>query len=137
MTTYTLNEAESAVRAYFNNAWAKTTAIAWPDSDFKKPNNESWVRFNMNESFGKQSSMGAPSNNRFRHEGIIILQIFTPQGNSSLNARALADSAISIFLGKEANGIRFFDVTANTIGNDGHGWHQINVLISYQFDQIA
>jgi hypothetical protein len=132
------NEAEAEIRKFFDTAWAGLTDIAWPDQNFTIPLNETWVRFTCQENDGRQVSMGSPGNNRFRHFGIVTVQVFQPEGNNSIDARTKATAALAAFMGAQtANGVNFFDVTARQIGNDENGFYQINVLSSFYYDEIT
>lgn len=135
MTTF--SQAEAAIRAYFNTEWNGLTQIAWPDLDFTPPDSETWVRFVCVGNDGFQASMGDPTANRFRHFGIVTIQIFQPFGQGSIDARAKADEVLSIFQGVSLNGIYFFNANARQIGQDGFGYYQINVLISFRYDDIT
>lgn len=132
------NEAEAEIRAFFDIAWADATKIAWPDVDFDLPRDETWVRFNCQENNGFQASMGSPGSNRFRHEGIVTIQIFQPEGDGGRDARAKAVTALAAFMGAETtNGIVFYNVTGLQVGNDGNGFYQINVSASFRYDEIT
>lgn len=132
------NDAEKEIRDFFNTAWATLTPIAWPDVDFTPPSNTAWVRFNCQENDGEQVSMGDPNNNRFRHYGIVTIQIFQAQGNAGIIARAKAAAAVAVFMGAQTtNGITFRKVYPKQIGNDGNGFYQINVLASFYYDEIT
>ena len=131
------DEAEKEVRAFFNTQWGNLTSISWPDLEFNKPN-ATWVRFNFAEDQGQQISVGAPGSNRFRHYGILTLQIFSVQGDSSKDARAKATRALEIFMGtKTQNGVKFYNVSARPVGNTDDGYYQINVTASFYYDEIT
>ncbi|PSL23475.1 phage tail terminator-like protein [Dyadobacter jiangsuensis] len=129
--------AVAAIRNAFKIAWGATTKVAYDDVKFDIPNSETWVRLKIAHVDGYQASIGSPSSNKFRREGLITAQIFQPQGNASKDARKKADLIIPIFQGKQISGITFYDVQAREIGNDGAGWHQINVLSKFYYDVIA
>jgi hypothetical protein len=131
------SEADAAIRSFFNTGWAGLTDIAWPDLPFTPPSNRTWVRFNCVENDGYQASIGSPTSNRFRHFGIITIQVFQPQGQATIDVNKKADAALAVFMGKETNGIHFYDVQAKQIGNDGHGFYQINVYASFRYDQLT
>lgn len=133
------NEAEAEIRKFFDTAWADLTPVAWPDSRYDPPSNDqTWVRFNCRENDGFQSSIGSPGSNRFRHFGIVTIQIFQPQGQGSVDAREKATAALAVFMGQETtNGIHFYNVQAAQVGNDGNGFYQINVLASFRYDEIT
>lgn len=132
------DEAEKEIRKFFDTAWGTTTKIAWPDVKFTIPKDKTWVRFNCVESDGSQVSMGSPSNNRFRHFGLVTIQVFQPQLEGSGDAREKATTALAAFMGQQTtNGVVFNNVTANQIGNDGKGFYQINVIASFYYDEIT
>lgn len=131
-------EAEAEIRKFFNDAWNGATPIAWPDLKFPIPDRENWVRFDCAENDGQQVSMGSPGSNRFRHYGIVTIQVFQPQDQGSKEARQLATDALGVFMGAvTANGVYFQDVQGRQIGNDGNGFYQINVLASFYYDEIT
>ena len=131
-------QAEAEIRKFFSDAWNAETDIAWPDLKFDIPNNQSWVRFNCQENDGEQVSIGNPGNNRFRHYGIVTIQVFQPQGQGSIEARQLATDALGVFMGSQTtNGVIFYDVQGRQIGNDGNGFYQINVAASFYYDEIT
>jgi hypothetical protein len=131
-------QAEAEIRKFFNDAWNDATPIAWPDLKFTIPDAENWVRFNCQENDGQQVSMGSPGSNRFRHYGIVTIQVFAPQDQGSIEARQLATDALGVFMGAQTtNGVLFQDVQGRQIGNDGKGFYQINVLASFYYDEIT
>ena len=133
-----LNTAEAEIRKFFNTGWASATSIAWPDVEFTIPESATWVRFNCQENDGRQVGMGDPGNNRFRHYGIVTIQVFQPLGNGSIDARTKAAAAMAIFMGAQTeNGIMFTDVSARQVGNDGYGFYQINVFAPFWYDEIT
>jgi hypothetical protein len=132
------NEIEAEIRKYFDTQWNGLTEIAWPDVEFTLPDGESWVRFNCQETTGRQVSIGSPGSNRFRHFGFVFIQIFQPGGQGSQDARDKAVIALGAFMGATTtNGVYFYDVTARQVGNDGNGFYQINVVASYYCDEIT
>lgn len=132
------NTAEAEIRAFFNTGWAGATQIAWPDVEFSIPESATWVRFNCQENDGRQVSMGDPGNNRFRHFGIVTIQVFQPLGNAGIDARTKANAALQIFMGAQTtNGVLFQECYARQIGNDGHGFYQVNVYAPFWYDEIT
>lgn len=131
-------QAEAEIRKFFNDAWNSATQIAWDDLKFAIPSNENWVRFTCQENDGEQVSMGSPGSNRFRHYGVVTVQVFQPQGQGSREARQLATDALGVFMGAQTtNGVIFYDVAGRQIGNDGNGFYQINVVASFYYDEIT
>lgn len=131
-------QAEAEIRKFFSDAWDGATDIAWPDLKFTIPERESWVRFTCVENDGQQVSMGNPGANRFRHYGIVTIQVFQPQDQGSKEARQLATDALGVFMGATTtNGVIFQNVQGRQIGNDGAGFYQINVVASFYYDEIT
>lgn len=136
------NDAEAEIRKFFKDGWVSAgndaAVIAWPDRKFTIPDAQSWVRFTCAENDGEQVSMGNPGANRFRHYGIVTIQIFQRQDQGSIEARELAADALGVFMGAQTtNGVVFQDVQGRQIGNDGAGFYQINVLASFYYDEIT
>jgi hypothetical protein len=129
-------EAERAVRLHFKEEWNDITPVALPDINFTPPN-ETWVRFTMINSEGKQASIGSPSNNRFRRIGLVYIQVFAPENKGSVDARTKADIAADIFISNGLSGFHFYNVNAKNIGNDGNGYYQINVTAEYRYDRLT
>lgn len=132
------NEAEAEIRKHFKNGWNGLTDIAYPDTAFQPSVGETFVRFNCQETSGKQVSAGSPNNNLFRHYGFVTIQVFQPEGQSSTDAREKAQTAIALFMGKNTtNGIHFYDVYGKQLGNDGKGYYQLNVTAFFRYDEIT
>ena len=132
------DSAEVEIRDFFETAWAGATSISWPDMDFTVPDGQTWVTFNCQENEGSQVSMGSPGNNRFRHFGTVILQIFAVPGKAGNDARAKAQIALNAFQGAQTtNDIVFFDAFARQVGNDPNGYYQVNVTVSFYYDELT
>ena len=132
------SEAIQAMTSFFHAAWVDTAPVIWgDDDDTAKPNNEPWLRFNARHVDGDQVSMGAPGANRFEAVGTVTIQIFQPSGKEGLEAQAIADAVLGIYKGASSGGVHYSRVRANEVGNDGHGWYQINVLADFRYEQIT
>lgn len=132
-----LEAATAAMRKYFDGVWNDPDTVSYDDAPFTKPKNKTWVRFNIQHADGYQASIGSPGSNRFRSEGLIVAQVFQPQGKASKEARQKADQIIEAYRGTDNSGIHYFDVQPKEVGNDGAGWYQINVLIYFRYDHIT
>lgn len=124
------------MRKYFADNYSDTPIVLGSD-DVANNVNTPWVRFNVIHGDGFQASMGSPSANRFERNGIITVQIFTPQGDNGVSAINLADKILKIYEGVENNGILYYDATVKEVGNDGRGWYQVNVLTSFRYETIT
>ncbi len=136
MTTFA--EAVIAMESTFKAAWGvKSPVVYGGDAPEKPADDQAWVRFNIKHSDGGQATMGAPSANRFRQIGLIIIQIFSPEGKYAIRAKELANDAIEIYQGLQQSGITYQKVRPDEIGNDGHGYYQINVIAEFYYDTIT
>lgn len=130
----TENEAFSAMAIAFSTAWNNETHIVWPDDHYTVVANQEYVRFNPISSFGTQQSLSEKNNRKFRYEGILIIQIFTPAGLKGTRNRLLARKALDIFEGEHIDGIWFRNGTPQTIGNTDDDFYQTNVSIEFIYD---
>jgi len=138
-----LSTATDAACALFNEAWADRTPVEWPNLVVDagaaplSQGNVPWARVSVLHGGGSQSSLGPEGGRLFEGHGQVVVQVFVPAGKRGLvDADALASAAVSAFRGKTRDGVRFEQVGARTIGNDGP-WYQVNVTADYEFDEVA
>ncbi|WP_110970872.1 phage tail terminator-like protein [Pseudomonas huaxiensis] len=69
-----------------------------------------------------------------RRTGIIIIQLFVPTFKGTLAIAKAADTLVQHFefYSDPAGPFDCFAVSASVIGDDGHGWYQVNVSIPYR-----
>lgn len=125
------------MRSKFSTGWANTYPVAYDNDDKFKTPNSPWVRFNIQHNTGNQASIGSPSSNYFRREGIIFASCFTKAEGGNKTALEMADDVINIFQGQDADGIHYYNCSVREIGQDQQGWYQVNCLISFRYDIIA
>lgn len=132
-------EAEADIRSFVKGIFTPLNVpIAWPDVNFTIPEGKTWVRFTCQENDGRQASIGSPGANRFRQYGLLILQVFQPQGQGSVDARTKAAAALTALKGARSdNGVLFYDCYGRSVGNDDKGFFQINVISSFYYDEIT
>ena len=128
----TYEAAHNAIRARFNTQWASATPIAWPNVKFTPHTDEAWVRFLIQDIDSAQVSFGDPLNNndRYRHIGRVLIQIFTLKGQGDKEARELADTATGIFRkwSDAGSGVLFrLAPFVRDIQNEEAKWFQVNV----------
>lgn len=116
----------NAVQELFRAHWEDAAPVAWPNVDFRKPTGEPWVRFSVLGSAASVASIGGPAA-QYRHEGDVIVQVFTPKGEGPLRARQLADKAAGIFRGRLSGGMAFWAPRVVEVGTND-GWYQLNVI---------
>lgn len=124
----------NAIRSRFNTQWAGATAIAWPNVSFTPTTGTPWVRLSILPSGADQTEIGDLRN--FRHDGSVLVEIFTPENEGDGEARTLAEQAAAIFRGVTAGGIVYGAPYTTTNGNDGAGWFSVSVWCPYYRDTL-
>lgn len=100
-----------------------------------------WVRLSILPGLeGKRITLGN-SNQVFRHDGMLVLSIFTPSDIGSNTARSLADTLSDLFHEKilsynDSGFIRCGVPGLDVVGSVDGGLYQVNVTISYKRDVI-
>jgi hypothetical protein len=128
----TYEAAHNAIRGRFSTQWGSTTVVAWPNVAFTPPTDAAWVRFLIQDIDAAQVSYGDPLNNndRYRHIGRVVIQVFTLKGQGDKEARELADTAAGIFRkwSDAGSGVLFrLAPFVRDIPIDEPKWFQINV----------
>lgn len=69
-----------------------------------------------------------------RRTGIIIVQLFVPSYKGTLAIAKAADTLVEHFqfYSDPAGPFECYAASASTIGDDGHGWYQVNLSIPYR-----
>lgn len=100
-----------------------------------------WVRLSILPGIeGKRITLGN-GNQVFRHDGMLVLSIFTPGDIGSNTARSLADTLSDLFHEKilsynDSGFIRCGVPGLDVVGSVDGGLYQVNVTISYKRDVI-
>lgn len=112
------------------------TPIDWPNTQFDPPNPPApWLRSNINEGDASRLTIGA-STNSYRHPGVYTLQLFDALNVGDGPLTALADQAAALFQSWYGVNVVCRTATVRTIGDDGKGWYQINVIIPFYWDDL-
>ncbi len=131
------SQARDVIYKQFATDWGSTTAIAYQNINYTPPNDGSpWVRLNVIHITSTQASLGGVGDRRFRRRGVVVVQVFTKDGDATYNNDTYADKARGIFEGKKLSGVTFQNVGVETIGSDGFGWYQQNVRAEFWYDAI-
>jgi hypothetical protein len=99
------------------------------------PGSASWARLTIRDGEAFQATLGSPNSNVHRHPGVIIVQLFTPSGVGTNDARALADTAATLFRNAVFDGVHCLAASVAVIGVDGP-WLQTNVSIPFYRDEF-
>lgn len=126
----------TAIRSRFNTAWGATTPIAWPNVNFTPPSGEPWVRFSVKTSDADEIGMNSGGTRRYRHEGMVAIQVFTPSNEGPGEALTLAEQVCAIFRGVVADGIRYGAPYVTEAGIDSAGWYQVNAWCPFYRDSL-
>ena len=116
-----------------------TTRVSWPNVNFTRPANASWVRYTNLPASSSQATLGPFGGRTYRTRGLVIVQVFTPDNSGAPENNALCEDVISIFRGVTADGVRYSGPQGEaprvrSVGNDGSGWFQQNVECPWMGD---
>ncbi|MFA7099955.1 MAG: phage tail terminator-like protein [Eubacteriales bacterium] len=118
---------DTALISTLNSSWATATEIAWPNHNFKVPENLPWIRpvIVMSETeFGELGDEGVS----LRH-GMFFITIFLPQNIGTKVGKTLANRLEQIYRRKELSGVITDEVTTTSVGIDDDGFYEILVSI--------
>lgn len=116
------------VRERLNTNWT-TTQIHWPNTDFT-PGTSPWIRPTILPADARAADIATAP--RYRHVGVLIIQVFVPLGAGDGLALEYADTIAALFRGQNVSGVRFYGedgeaVRIRNVGPDGKGFFQMNV----------
>jgi len=139
----TPKQARDEILAKFHEAWDadETSAevpVLYSDIAQDVPAEGAWARVTVRHASGNQATLSSGiGQRRFRHEGAVIVQIFTPFNDGMEDSDDLAAIAKQAFEGEVTSPGRviFRRVRINEIGQDGQ-WFQTNVLADFEYDHI-
>lgn len=146
--TATMTEARNEIHEAFQTVWdagspplngGVAPPISYDADAFDTPTATTWARIRIRHDQGEQATLGGPATRRFNKQGSVIVSIFTPVSTSldTSKGEALAILAKTAFEGKATpSQVWFRDVTINEIGVE-ESWFQIDVIASFNYDEIA
>ena len=136
-----LVDERAAIEGRFQAQWALTAHSAVPviyeNGPEKPPSDDAHAMLYILNGAGQQVSLGTSPVDRY--SGVIVVQLFVPKQEGTVEIRQMADAVETIFKRKQfASGaggsIRCRLAEAGTVPNPGY-FHQMNVSIPYQRDQ--
>jgi hypothetical protein len=147
----TITEARDDIMAAFRVEWNSRAAAAnggtlpkviWqrvePSGAQKPKGTEAWARITVEHNEGGQATFGGPGNRLFDREGIVTVQVFTPQKSDQGGTvlEALGAIARDAFEGRSTpSGVWFRDVRLQEVGPD-EPWWQLNVTAKFNYDEL-
>lgn len=143
MITGGMGQARDEMLAKFRTAWLAddTSAelpILYADIAQEIPESGAWARIAVRHNIGGAATLGGEvGNRRFRHEGIVSVQVFTEHSDGLVLSDELTTIAKDAFEGEVTSPGRviFRNVAINEVGLDGQ-WFQVNVLAEFEYDEI-
>ena len=127
----TYEEVCRKIREHFESQWPANVPMIYPNEIEDIGHPKYFGRLTIRPASGSQIAVGGLQH---RRQGITIVQIFQAEGTGTDAIGALEEKATRIFSDFILAGIRFFDVGADRVGPDRHGYLQSNVNASFQFD---
>lgn len=138
--TGTLNQANIDVLTIFKTAWDATGFPAlYENVPGEPPKTQTpWARIVLRHSGGGQGSLsGALGQQRWDRNGVLIVQVFVPNGEGLSQAYSLAKIVLDAYEGVSSplRGVWFRNARINEVGSDGE-WFQVNVLVDFVYEEI-
>lgn len=141
--TATVTQARDEMLTTFRTAWtagppSSTLPVLYPDVSQEVPSSGAWARVTVKHSYGEQATLsGETGQRRFRHTGIVTVQIFTPTGDGQVLSDQLVAIAKGAFEGVTTSPgrVMFRNVRVNEVGQQGQ-WFQVNVLADFEYDEV-
>jgi hypothetical protein len=141
VTVSTITQARDEILGVFKTAWdaggGGAPVLYW-DTSQEKPDSGAWARVTVRHAEGDQATLsGETGNRRFRHFGVVIVEVYTPTGDGLAASDSLALVAKGAFEGVTTSPGRviFRRARINEIGQDGQ-WFHTNVLADFEYDEV-
>lgn len=125
----------TAILQRFYTEWAGTTGIAVPNKEFEPTADEPWVRVSILGADAALVSSGNTGDRRYRHTGLVSVQVFVPKNTGDGVARTLAEQACAVFRGVTADDVVYGAPYVTPGGTDGN-WYQLNVWAPFRRDSL-
>lgn len=141
----TYEEARNQILALVTTAWnaqGSPPQLVYDDKPQDLPDTATYARITIQHNTSSQVTLGGkPSQGgagrRFRRNGLITVQIFTPFGDGLTTSDPLVDLVVDALEGEETGSdqVEFKNVSVNEIGENG-AWHQTNVTAEFEWDRV-
>lgn len=123
------------LRTRYMTGWTPVVT-EYPNERFFKPNPAViWARFGVDTFNENALDIGAPTKS-FRTNGELVVQLFAPLEQGCVDILAKADTLASVFRNWCGEFVMCREASIRNIGNDGNGWYQVNVIVSFKVDSI-
>ncbi|EPH3102018.1 phage tail terminator-like protein [Providencia sp. 2.29] len=128
----TLTEIRNAIisRMTAQTAIAKEDVTCQNDKPFDAAGKSVWARLTIKHGLSSAQEIG--SGPIVHRTGVAFIQIFVPLGTGTLLITQTADKLIELFENQTDGRLDYFSVSADEIGDEGHGWYQFNLSIPFR-----
>lgn len=134
----TPQEAVDAIGKVFKDAWDTTGGAAvYDDLPGSVPSDDStlWARLTIRHTDGGQASLAGDSGaRRWRKEGIVTVQVFSPMGDGVQAGRNAAATVVNAFQDAKL-AVWFRNTRMNEVGASG-AFFQTNVSTTFSYDEV-
>ena len=121
----------------FISSYSLSYPVSYANNEsFVKPTTTPWVRFEIQNNFSDQSTIGATGNRRFERFGLISYQVFVPVNTGTYDGGTICEHINNIFEGKRFGDIIVETGTWSEIGVTDDDLFQFNGTLPFHFDQI-
>ena len=141
--TATAEQAKNEILAAHRTAWLASVdsqdyPIRYWDATYVDTPSTPWANVTVRHQDGEQATLSNETGaRRFRHFGVVTVQVFTFYGKGSTLRDALVAVTKNAFEGVTTSPGRviFRNVRLNEVGQDGQ-WFQSNVLADFEYDEV-
>lgn len=145
MPVSTVASARDEITLHFTTKWnagiPPIPILLYDDKHRDLPTDDHYARLLIRHNLGRQSTIGARKSQggdgiRYRHFGIITVQVFTISGDGLTKADDLVELALDAFESEKTglDRVEFRNARINEIGQDGP-WFQTNVIAEFNYDR--
>lgn len=138
--TLTFEQARDSMLEQVTTAWAATgNPLVYDDLAGSVPKTAvPWARVTVSHNTGGQATLANHSGQaRWRREGVVTIQVFTPTGQGLTAADGLVQTVVNALEGVALDGgLWFRNVRVNEIGSDDSAWFQVNVIADFQYEEV-
>lgn len=124
----------AAVEGRFTAQWTGTPLahVVFDNIAYVPVQGTPYVRLSIRPGNSERITIGSREH---RTVGLIVVQIFTPLGQGTSDARVLAEQAAAIFRDQEFGGVLCRSASIQNVGQSTD-WNQFNVTVPYQRDEV-
>lgn len=130
----------------FQSQWATRhptdCPVDWPNkrfdpaTGFTPATHTAWVRITIRTADARQASLGGTVH-RWRRSGVVLVQVFIPEGKGAQPALAVADDVVASLQGLTLNGMALRASRIDQPARTQDGWYQVNVTTPFIYDVRA